>query len=187
MPHRSRSVNRRSFLRLAAVGAASTLGLAPPVIAGIEAEARLQLFNIHTKEFLDIVYRRGGVYDRNALSQIDSLMRDHRENISVEMDVKLIDLMHSLYIASGAKSPFRIVSGYRSPKTNAMLRRKSAKKGVAKNSFHLYGRAVDLFVPEIPTAQLGSYAKKLNMGGVGTYTGRTFIHVDTGPVRAWSG
>lgn len=185
MPHST--TNRRSFLRSAAVGTASALGLAPPVLAGIEAEARLQLFNTHTKEFLDVIYRRGDRYDRGALNQIDFLMRDHRENISVEMDVGLVDLMHSLYISSGAKSPFRIVSGYRTPKTNAMLRGKSAAKGVAKNSFHMYGQAADLFIPEMSATELGKCAQKLQLGGVGTYRGKGFIHVDTGPIRRWKG
>lgn len=185
MPHPKR--NRRSFLRCAAVGTASALGLAPAVRAGVESEARLQLFNTHTNEFLDVIYRRGDRYDRGALSQIDTLMRDHRENLSIEMDVGLIDLMHSLYIASGAKSPFRVVSGYRTPKTNAMLRNKSLAKGVAKNSYHLYGRAADLFVPEISAADLGKVAQQLQVGGVGTYKGRGFIHIDTGPVRRWKG
>ena len=181
------STTRRSFLRYAAVGTASALGLAPPVMAGVEAEARLQLFNTHTKEFLDVIYRRGDRYDRGALNQVDVLMRDHRENISVEMDVGLVDLMHSLYIGSGAKTPFRIVSGYRTPKTNAMLRGKSIGKGVAKNSFHLYGQAADLFIPEMSAAQLGKCAQKLQIGGVGTYSRKGFVHVDTGPVRKWGG
>lgn len=179
------SVNRRSFLRYAAVGTASALGLAPPVIAGVESDARLQLFNTHTKEFLDVIYRRGDRYDRGALNQIDFLMRDHRENISVEMDVALVDLMHSLYISSGAKSPFRVVSGYRTPKTNAMLRSKSAAKGVSKNSFHMYGQASDLFVPELPAAQLAKVAQNLHVGGVGTYSRKGFVHIDTGPERKW--
>ena len=179
------TITRRSFLRYAAVGTASSLGFAPPIIAGVEAEARLQLFNTHTKEFLDVIYRRGDRYDRGALNQIDVLMRDHRENISVEMDVGLVDLMHSLYISSGAKTPFRVVSGYRTPKTNAMLRNKSVAKGVAKNSFHLYGQAADLFIPEFPAADLGKFAQKLQVGGVGTYSRKGFVHVDTGPIRRW--
>ncbi len=172
-------------MRFAAVGTASALGLAPPVIAGVEAEARLQLFNTHTQEFLDVIYRRGDRYDRGALNQIDFLMRDHRENESIEMDVALIDLMHDLYISSGAKSPFRVLSGYRTAKTNAMLRNKSAGKNVAKNSYHLYGQAADLFVPEMSAAQLAGFAEKLHAGGVGTYSRIGFVHVDTGPERHW--
>lgn len=178
-------ISRRSFLRSATVGAASLLGAAPPVIAGIEAEARLQLFNTHTQEFLDVVYRRGDQYDFKALSQIDHLMRDHREDVAIEMDVKLIDLLHSLYVASGAKTPYRVVSGYRTPKTNAMLRSKSPGKGVSKNSFHMYGQAADIFVPEMSAAQLAKYAKNLGLGGVGTYRRKGFVHIDTGPVRSW--
>lgn len=176
-------INRRTFLRQS-VGIAAAFGLALPSIA-VAGEARLQLFNVHTKEFLDVIYRRGERYDRGALNQIDILMRDHRENISVEMDVALIDLMHALYVRSGAKSPYRIVSGYRTPKTNAMLRNKSIGKAVASNSFHLYGQAADVFVPEVPAAQMAATARKLGVGGVGQYSRKGFVHIDTGPVRSW--
>jgi len=112
-------------------------------------------------------------------------MRDHRQNIAAEMDVKLIEIMHSLHIASGKSGPFTVISGFRTAKTNEMLRNKNSSTGVAKNSYHMYAQAADLFIPGVSTDTLAKHARGLGLGGVGKYNGKGFIHVDTGPVRSW--
>ena len=151
-------------------------------IAGVEPRA-LTLFNNHTSEMVDVVYWRDGQYDTTALGQINHVLRDHRENAATEMDLPLLELMHDLHQLVGGKGPMRIVSGFRTSKTNSSLRKNSTK--VAKKSFHMKGQAVDIFVPNVSTQKLQQAAKSLRRGGVGYYARSGFIHIDTGPVRYW--
>jgi uncharacterized protein YcbK (DUF882 family) len=176
------TINRRQFI---VTTGSFLLGLAMPRLSWATAEQprRLAFDHLHTGESLDIEYCRDGSYDASALSAINRLMRDFRTEDEHPIDPKLLDFLHTLKIRSGTKESFAIISGYRSPKTNAILRSKSG--GVAKRSLHMQGRAVDVRLPDVPTDQLRHLAVQLRLGGVGYYQRSDFLHVDTGRVRAW--
>lgn len=145
--------------------------------------ARLALYNTHTGEKLDIVYREHGEYDPHALASIDRLLRDHRTNDVAQIDRDLLDMLHQLGGLVDARQPFHVISGYRSPLTNARLA--SASHGVARKSLHLEGRAIDIRVPGCELVHVRNAALSMKAGGVGFYPGSDFVHVDTGRVRAW--
>ncbi len=153
------------------------------VIHAAPQDRRLTLYGVHTGEFLDVVYFRDGAYDTQALAQINHTLRDHRENKSTAMDVHLIDWLHHLHTSLAAPEPFRFISGYRTQKTNNALR--AAGRGAAKRSYHLTGRAIDIFPPGVPLSNLVEAARQNAYGGVGQYTRIGFVHLDTGPARHW--
>ena len=166
-----------------AVGLVSSAVLATAPAA---AEDRtLDLYYVHTGERAQITFKRNGRYDPAALKRLNVMLRDWRRNEPTRMDPALFDLVWEVYKASGARRPITVTSAYRSPTTNNMLRRRS--RGVAKNSQHTYGRAMDFFIPDIPTAKLRAIALRKQHGGVGYYpTSRTpFVHLDVGSVRHW--
>ena len=168
----------------AAAGAAAfTPAAAPTPVAVAHAPARLALLNTHTGERLDVVYRERGAYVDDALAAIDQLLRDHRTGDVAPIDRRLLDLVHRLGELTDARQPFHVISGYRSPATNARLA--GASSGVARRSLHLDGRAIDLRLPGRDLLQLHRAALSLQAGGVGLYRGSDFVHVDTGRVRAW--
>jgi uncharacterized protein YcbK (DUF882 family) len=180
--------NRRNFLKtgLSLTGASVMTGLAGQSFAKDKVDApdrRLRLANAHTWEKLDIVYWSNGVYLDKSLDKIDFLMRDHRANQSRQMDIDLIDSMHALYMLSGSKERMHVLSGFRTAKTNAALRKRSS--GVAKYSLHMEGRAVDINIPDVPTNDLRDIAVGMKTGGVGYYRKAGFVHIDTGNVRYW--
>ena len=144
---------------------------------------KIHLVNAHTNEKFHGVYRIGNRYLPEAFRKINSFMRDFRTGDVYTMDKKLIDILASIQVRSQQKAPIEILSGYRSPKTNSMLRK--ASSGVAKNSYHLKGQAADLHIPGYSTSQLRAIAIDLGVGGVGYYPRSDFIHVDTGDVRTW--
>ena len=148
-------------------------------------ERTLYLYYTHTKETAKITFKRNGRYDRQGLSKLNTFLRDWRRNEPTKMDPRLFDLVWEVYQEVGATKPIHVVSAYRSPKTNEMLRSRS--KGVAKNSNHTRGLAMDFFIPGVPVSKLRAAAMKLQMGGVGYYptSGNPFVHLDTGSVRAW--
>lgn len=178
------TLSRRGLLKsLATVGVLTTLpGTA---LAGRlnEPHYSTSFRNTHTGESFDGVYRIGRRYLPDAFEKIGYVLRDFRTGDIHPIDPRLIDIITSLHIRSGGKTPFDIVSGYRSPKTNAMLRRTST--GVAKNSYHMKGQAIDLRLPGCSTKQLRNVACSLKAGGVGYYPRSNFVHVDTGDVRTW--
>ena len=142
---------------------------------------RLHLRNYQTGEEIDLRFFGSEGYDANAIRQADWFMRDHRENRSVEMDVRLFWALAALTQAAardGASRPTGFLSGYRTAKTNSSL------KGAAENSFHMKARAVDFFIPEVPVRLVADYSEWLQVGGVGHYRGR-FVHIDTGRMRRW--
>lgn len=150
------------------------------------AETRaLSLYNIHTKESATIVFKRNGRYDKAGLAKLNQFLRDWRRDKPTKMDPQLMDLLWEVYQASGATQPIHVVSGYRSPETNGMLRRRSS--GVAKNSQHMKGRATDFFIPGVDLAKLRAIGLRMQAGGVGFYptSGAPFVHMDTGSVRHW--
>jgi uncharacterized protein YcbK (DUF882 family) len=177
---------RRRFL---AVGAAS---LALPFLKRLSAFAppeplppdrELSLYNTHTGEEAAVEYCRSGCLVPASLDKIDRILRDHRTGETKDIDVRLLDLLHRLAQAVGANGPFHVISGYRSPRTNDLLR--ALGDGVAANSLHLTGQAVDIRLPGLELRKLYKAAVSLRGGGVGIYTGSDFVHVDVGRVRTW--
>ncbi|MGF0539299.1 DUF882 domain-containing protein [Agrobacterium sp. ES01] len=150
------------------------------------AETRsLKILFVHTGEKANIVFKRNGRYDAKGLKQLSNLLRDWRRNEPTKMDPRLFDLLWEVYRQSGARDYIYAVSGYRSPQTNAMLRSRS--KGVAKESQHMKGTAVDFYIPGVPLKRLREIGMKMQAGGVGYYpnSGSPFVHMDVAGVRAW--
>ena len=146
----------------------------------------LTLHHVHTDENLTITFKKNGQYDEEALKKINWIMRDWRKNEATTMDRQEIDLLWEVYQEVGAKEPIEIICGYRSPATNNMLRSRS-KRGVARNSQHTLGKAIDFYIPGVPLDTLRATAMRLQGGGVGYYptSGSPFVHLDVGNVRAW--
>ena len=152
------------------------------------AETRtLKIQHLHTGEKAEIVFKRDGRYDQAGLKKINIMLRDWRRNEPTRMDPRLLDLVWQAYRGSGSTGYIHVVSGYRSPATNAMLRSRS--KGVARESQHMVGRAMDFFLPDVPLKKLRDIGLKMQGGGVGYYptSGSPFIHMDVGNVRHWPG
>ena len=147
------------------------------------SERSLSFFHTHTGERLEIVYFRQGQYSEDALARINVFLRDFRTGDVASIDRRTLDIVHDLTQQLSFQGEVHIVSAYRSPKTNEMLRKKS--KGVAKKSQHLEGKAIDFRFPGVDTAKLRDIAKTLQRGGVGYYDKSDFIHVDSGKVRYW--
>lgn len=150
------------------------------------AETRsLKIYFVHTGEKQDIIFKRNGRYDPKGLQQLNTILRDWRRNEATKMDPRLFDLMWSVYKQAGASGYINVVSGYRSPATNAMLRSRS--RGVAKESQHMHGTAVDFFIPGTPLKTLRDIGMKMQAGGVGYYpnSGSPFVHMDVAGVRSW--
>ena len=167
------------------IAAASTVAL---TAAAAAAEDRsLKLFFTHTGERATITFKRDGRFDPKGLAQINRFLRDWRRNEPARMDPRLLDLVWEVYQRSGAKDYIHIVSAYRSPATNNMLRGRSRSSGVAKNSQHTLGKAMDFFIPGVKLAKLRAIAMQMQVGGVGYYprSGSPFVHLDVGNVRAW--
>jgi len=188
------NLSRRSFLGLGAVAAASALVparafAAAPAVAGrtgLAMERELSFFHTHTGERLSTAYCTGGEYVAPALKDVNLLLRDFRVNQVKAIDPALLDLLFELNGVLGTDQPFHVISGYRTPETNAMLQeRGGAHSGVATHSLHIDGKAIDIRVPGIKLAHLRDSAKSLKRGGVGFYPGSDFVHVDTGRVRYW--
>lgn len=157
-------------------------------VTGASAETRaLRIQHLHTGEKAEIVFKRNGRYDQAGLKKINVMLRDWRRNEPTRMDPRLLDLVWQAYRASGSTAYIHIVSAYRSPATNAMLRSRS--KGVARESQHMVGRAMDFFLPDVPLKKLRDIGLKMQGGGVGYYptSGSPFIHMDVGNVRHWPG
>lgn len=178
-----RTFSRREILRyLAASGA---ILMMPAALANLPKEAprQLSLYNLHTEEKLKAVYWADGEYQPDGLAEINYLLRDHRSGEHTEMDPQLLNLMFLLQQKAQSKQAFHIISGYRSPASNEMLRKSST--GVAQKSLHTLGMAVDLRLPGIKLEALRDMAISLQGGGVGFYPKSDFIHIDTGRVRQW--
>ena len=179
-------LNRRNFLKLmlwtGLIGAS-----VKPAFADVGATAReqrsLSLYNPLTKEAFNGVFWRNGAYDAEALENINFLMRDTHTNAIKQIDKDLLELIFDISKRLNPRSPFHIICGYRTPETNALLRRRN--KYAAKNSYHMKGKAVDIRLPGLKTAVLRKAAYKLKKGGIGYYPWHRFIHIDVGPVRYW--
>ncbi|MBX4859290.1 DUF882 domain-containing protein [Rhizobium sophorae] len=147
----------------------------------------LKLFFTHTGERATITYKRDGKFDSRGLAQINRFLRDWRRNEPTRMDPRLLDLVWEVYKRSGGKDYIHVVSAYRSPATNNMLRNRSRSTGVAKKSQHMLGKAMDFYVPGVKLSTLRAVAMQMQVGGVGYYptSGSPFVHLDVGNVRAW--
>ncbi|MDX8477914.1 DUF882 domain-containing protein [Mesorhizobium sp. VK24D] len=164
------------------------VGFLSAAASGAKAEIRsLKLYHLHTGEKAEIVYKRNGRYDPEGLRKINIILRDWRRNEPTKMDPHLLDLVWEAYRESGATDYIQVVCGYRSPSTNAMLRSRS--RGVAKESQHMLGKAMDFYIPGVPLKKLRNIGLKMQGGGVGYYprSGSPFVHMDVGNVRHWPG
>ncbi|MDI7860529.1 DUF882 domain-containing protein [Rhizobiaceae bacterium n13] len=163
--------------------------VAPMMLASTSeaaAESRsLKLYFIHTGEKAVITYKRNGRYDAKGLQQLNRFLRDWRRNQPTKMDPRLFDLVWEVYRKSGSRDYIHVVSAFRSPQTNNMLRSRS--KGVAEKSQHMLGKAMDFYIPDVKLASLRAIGMKMQVGGVGFYptSGSPFVHMDVGNVRAW--
>ncbi|WP_193162204.1 DUF882 domain-containing protein [Microbulbifer hainanensis] len=173
--------SRRRFLAVTCATAAAVS--AGPTFAKVGNTRTLRMRNLHTGERLNTAFWSGGGFDSSGLKKFNRLLRDHRANEETRIDPKLFELVYKLKEKLGYDGEIEIISGYRSPKTNAMLRSRSS--GVAKRSYHTRGMAMDLRMPGIPLSKVRQAALELKLGGVGYYPKSNFVHVDTGPVRRW--
>ena len=178
-------LNRRGLIGL---GAAAALGLLsrPALAYGnfLEQSKTLAFNNLHTGEKLRTEFWAEGKFIPEALVQINRVLRDHRTNEVSAIDPTLLDLLHALQRNTGIRESFHVISGYRSPASNAKLRAHSG--GVANRSLHMSGKAIDIALPGCNLADLHKAALSLRAGGVGYYPASGFVHVDTGRVRQWS-
>lgn len=193
------SMGRRGFLSfataaLSAAAVPSITGVATvaPVLLGsspVEAAPltgsirRIALHNINTKEHFDGVYWADGNYKPDALRKLDVLLRDHRAKQVGRYDPRLFDLLARVHKTIGSDEPFDVICGFRSRRTNAMARRRS--RGVAKESYHTRGMAIDVRLPDTNLRAISETAMAMNGGGVGLYSRSGFVHLDVGPVRTW--
>ena len=179
-------LSRRQCLKL---GLASIVGatMVPKPLLALNRSVnvkQLSFYNTHTGEkTYNIPFWVNGEYIHDAFENINHVLRDHRTNQVTDMDPYLLDQLHALQTRLDKQEVFHIISGYRSQKTNDMLRGKSKK--VAKKSFHTRGKAIDIRLPGVETKTLRNAAMSLKAGGVGFYSKSRFVHMDTGPVRSW--
>lgn len=144
---------------------------------------RLRLYNVNTGESIDQVYYAFGRHDPEALSRLNRFLRDWRENAVIPIDPATLDIVHAVQMAVAPDAPLHVLSGYRTPRTNAMLA--ATNPDVAWNSLHMQGKAIDIYLPGTDASSLRDCAVGLHAGGVGFYPEHGFIHVDSGPVRVW--
>lgn len=178
-------IDRREVLKL---GLAGVLATTLPLSFATDAQARQNTWrvgfrNAHTGDSFNGVYRVGNKYMPEAFERMNYILRDFRTGEVFPMDPRVIDIMALIQQKAKQREPIEILSGYRSPKTNARLRKNTS--GVARNSFHMYGQALDMHIKGYRTSSLRNIAKGLKAGGVGYYPKSDFIHVDTGAVRSW--
>ena len=175
------NTTRRLLLRASLAG--SVLAMAPLSKVWASGERSLSLKNLHTGEQINQPYWMAGNYLPDSLSAINAVLRDHRSGEVYPIDPGLLDLLSALQQRVNSRHGYEVISGYRSPASNAMLQSKS--NGVAKRSLHMQGKAIDIRMPGTHLAQLHRAASEMKSGGVGLYTSSNFIHVDTGRVRYW--
>lgn len=178
-------LSRRGFLTSMG-GVAMTLAAPSAFAIAAPASVRdreLSFYNTHTGEKLSATFWSNGKYLNDGIEEISWLMRDHRAGEASPMDPKLLDLLHNLQTKVGHQGEFQVISGYRSPATNRMLNKQTS--GVAKRSYHMQGKAIDVRMSGFDTRELHKAALSLKGGGVGYYSSSNFVHLDVGRVRYW--
>lgn len=178
-------LSRRLFLQQLA--ACACAAVAPVAVAQARSpdSRSLSFLHTHTGESLVIDYCCDGVYQAGPLAQVNRLLRDFRSGEEHPIDPGLLDILYSLRQLADREAHFEVISAYRSPATNAAMRKRSS--GVATRSLHMQGRAIDVRMSGFSTARLHELAVGLQRGGVGYYPASDFVHVDTGQVRSWKG
>ena len=146
---------------------------------------RIRMHSGRTGESIDTIYWIEGKYIPEAMAEINHFMRDWRSGARIEIDARTIDIMAAAHRMMDVSEPYLMLSGYRSPQTNAMLRSRS--RGVAKSSLHMHGKAADLRLKSRSVGQMAKAAEACASGGVGRYSRSNFVHMDCGPVRTWGG
>jgi len=186
MSHGSTGLTRRGLLRAFAVTALSSAPVyshAAGFLRGGGDIRRIRMYSGRTGESIDTIYWLNGRYIPEALTEIDHFMRDWRQNVVKEIDTRTIDIMAAAHNLMDTDEPYAMLSGYRTAKTNAMLRRRS--RGVARNSLHVEGKAADLRLSSRSVNQMFRAASAFGAGGVGRYSRSNFVHMDCGDVRTW--
>lgn len=174
---------KRTLLGLALVGLAATATVTPPRDVRAADARQLSFYHTHTKQSLDVVYYQNGEYVESSLDEINRFLKDFRTGDIAEMDPGLLDILYDVRNELDSDGTYEVISAYRSPKTNEMLRGKSG--GVARKSQHLLGNAIDVRLRGVPTEDLRDTALEIKRGGVGFYKQSDFVHMDTGRVRRW--
>jgi uncharacterized protein YcbK (DUF882 family) len=175
---------RRMLMATGALAGAAACSRAWSAAIGAHSK-RIALLNLHTAERLDIEYFRDNAYVSDALATIETLLRDFRNGEKHVIDPKLLDYLVDVAAQAGAPAAYSVISGYRSPESNEQLRARSA--GVSQHSLHMQGRAIDVRMSGVDTADLAAHALELKRGGVGYYRASNFVHLDTGGFRTWRG
>lgn len=163
--------------------AAPTFSKAAGFLRGSGDIRRIKMYSGRTGERIDMIYWIEGDYIKDALKEVNNFMRDWRTNDVISIDARTIDIMAAAHNLMDVSEPYMLLSGYRSPATNSMLRSKS--RGVAKNSLHMVGQAADLRLQSRSVSQMAKAASICRAGGVGRYSSSNFVHMDCGPVRTW--
>lgn len=180
------ALGRRRFIRQVACGSLLTLGtpiLAEAAKGRFPVHKTLLLKHAHTGDKIKLTYFEKGRYLKDALHEVNLLFRDHRNGNVHPIDVTLLDQLYDIKQLLGVNRPIQVVCGYRSPFTNAIMHEQNS--GVASNSLHMQGRAVDIRIEGCHTRQIRNAALALRQGGVGYYEKSDFVHLDTGKFRAW--
>lgn len=188
MTMNSSLITRRGLLGVFAatvVAAAPTYSNAFGLLKGAGDIRRIRMYSGRTGESIDTIYWIEGEYIPEVLKEVNHFMRDWRTDDTVKMDPRNFDIIAAAHRLMDVSEPYTLLSGYRSPKTNAALRSNSG--GVAKNSLHMKGQAADLRLASRSVSQMARAAKACSSGGVGSYSRSNFVHMDCGPVRAWGG
>jgi uncharacterized protein YcbK (DUF882 family) len=182
-PGRAVRPGRRDVIR--ALGSVAALAAVSParLLADDDDRRVLPFVHTHTRERLTVAYYGAGRYLEDGLASLRHFLRDFRTGDTHEMDPALFDILHELRLETGTAVPFQVISGFRSPRSNTMLRDQG--RGVAASSLHMQGRAIDVRLADVETSRLRDVALALKRGGVGYYRESNFVHVDTGRVRRW--
>jgi len=183
---RTTGITRRGLLgafAATALSAAPTYSNAAGFLRGGGDVRRLRMYSGRTGESIDTVYWIEGEYIAEALREVNLFMRDWRSGDAINIDSRTVDIMAASHRLMETSQPYLLLSGYRSPATNAMLRSQSS--GVARNSLHMRGQAADLRLGDRSVSQMARAAQSCSAGGVGRYSGSNFVHMDCGPVRTW--
>lgn len=182
----SANVTRRALLGAFAASAVTAAPVYSNVFGFLKGAGdirRIKMYSGRTGETIDMIYWIEGEYIKESLKEVNYFMRDWRTNGATSMDTRTIDIMSAAHNLLDAREPYTLLSGYRSPKTNAMLRSRS--RGVAKNSLHMKGQAADLRLKSRSVSQIARAAASCSAGGVGRYSSSNFVHMDCGTVRTW--